>query len=338
MHSTKSDAVLITLACLGAGALTACGPSPDDRREALRADAEREFGRPAPGAAPPQAGERPPGGTEAPEGAGPPVGPGAAGSTDPEGGDPGGTDPGGTDPASVSAGDPAPDSSAGPPAGAETQPLVPPPTEEPGVTPAPANQEPGASALLADADEAYSGLSSLRAAFVQRVEVPLLDRTTQGHGVWLQAGRDRFRMDFAEPPDDLFVADGEFLWLYQPSANPGQVLQCELAEGQRAAGGADVLARILSEARESYDARYEGTAIVSGARTHVIELTPSGPSEYRQVRIWIADGDRLVRRFRIVEENETIRTVTLAELEPNVSLDRSLFAFSMPDGADVFDC
>ena len=232
--------------------------------------------------------------------------------------------------------DPPPSSRPSP--GGQAAAPVSPPVEEPVAIPAPAGQEPDAAILLADADRAYSGLRSLRATFVQRVEVPLLDRTSQGFGDWLQAGRDRFRMDFTDPPEDLFVADGEFLWLYQPSATPGQVLQCELAGGRRAAGGADVLARILSEARESYDSRYEGTAIVSGVRTHVIELRPRGPADYREVRVWIADRDRLVRRFRIVEENETIRTVTLADLEPNARLDSSLFTFTLPDGADVFDC
>jgi len=197
-------------------------------------------------------------------------------------------------------------------------------------------QEPAAALLLEEADAAYSGLTSLRAAFVQRVDLPLVDRTAQGHGTWYQAGRGRFRMDFVDPPDDVFVADGSSLWLYQPSATPGQVIKAPLGGGGQA-GGADVLANILSEARASYDADYEGTAIVSGKRCHVIALTPRGPSEYRLVRVWVADGDRLVRRFRIEEVNETIRTVTLAELEPNVPLSDSLFRFTPPAGVQVFD-
>jgi len=55
------------------------------------------------------------------------------------------------------------------------------------------------------------------------------------------------------------------------------------------------------------------------------------------VRVWVAAEDRLVRRFRIEEENETIRTVTLADLEPNVPLADSLFLFSPPPGVPVFE-
>ena len=78
--------------------------------------------------------------------------------------------------------------------------------------------------------------------------------------------------------------------------------------------------------------------IVSGVRTRELRLIPRGPSDYREVRVWVADDDRLVRRFRIVEQNETIRTVTLADLEPNVSLPSSLFDFVLPEGAEVFPC
>lgn len=273
-------------------AATACADSAEQRREAVRAEAERQFGRPAAVEASPTQ-EDPP----------------AAG------------------------GDPVPT----PPTTDPDVPAMARDDEHVDPSAAPSAQEVDPDAILAGADAAYAGLSSLRAAFVQRIDVPLLDRTSQGHGVWYQEGRDRFRMEFIDPPEDVFVADGEFLWLWQPSANPNQVIKSALAGGSRAAGGADVLGRILSEARASYDAVYEGTAIVSGETTHVIALTPSGASDYRLVRIWVATGDRLVRRFRIEEENETIRTVTLASLEPDVPLADSLFLFIPPPGVPIFE-
>ena len=339
MHSTSSEtrrrwAVL----CLSAALFGGCGESPEERRATLRAEAEREFGRPATGESGREAAATP-----SPEAS-------AAGEADgrAETGQ-GGRAPGGREGASparvASSGSVDPEGGS-----AETRgPSAAPPTPDPrladpdapsaGVseTTPPTGQEPTAESVLADADAAYSGLSSLRAAFVQRVDLPLVDRSAQGHGIWLQEGRDRFLMDFTEPADDVFVADGEFLWLYQPSATPGQVIKSALEGGGQAAGGADVLGRILSEARASYDAVYEGSAIVSGVRTHVIALTPRGPSDYRLVRVWIADADRLVRRFRIEEENETIRTVTLAELEPNVPIDPSVFVFVVPDGVQTFE-
>lgn len=190
--------------------------------------------------------------------------------------------------------------------------------------------------VLAGAEDAYSSLASLRASFLQVMEVPLLDRTSSGTGIWYQKGRNRFRMDFEDPPDDEIVADGRYVWIYHPSQNPRQVIRSELAAGETDSGTADLLARILSEARTSYDARYDGRESIDGVTTHVVNLTPIGRSPYRSVRIWIGSQDRLVRRFQIVEKNESIRTVTLSDLEPNAALADSLFRFTVPPGADVF--
>ena len=45
---------------------------------------------------------------------------------------------------------------------------------------------------------------------------------------------------------------------------------------------------------------------------------------------------RLVRRFKITEENGTVRTVELHELDPNASIPDEVFSFTPPAGTDVF--
>ncbi|MFQ5678684.1 MAG: outer membrane lipoprotein carrier protein LolA [Gemmatimonadota bacterium] len=196
---------------------------------------------------------------------------------------------------------------------------------------------PDVEELLARAERTYDGLSSLRARFHQTIDVPLLDRHREGSGLWYQKGRGHFRMDFQDPPDDEIVADGRFLWLYYPSTNPKQVIRSTLTEGSTRAGTADLLARILAEARSGYRGRYEGRQELAGVQTHLIRLRPLGRSPYREVAVWIGVPDDLVRRFRITEENETVRSVTLSGLEPNVSLPDSLFRFTPPPDADVFE-
>lgn len=197
-------------------------------------------------------------------------------------------------------------------------------------------QEFDVAALLAEAEGAYGSLASLRASFVQVMEVPLLERISSGSGTWFQKGRNRFKMDFEDPPDDEIVADGTYLWLYHPSQNPNQVIRSELDAGGTDSGTADLLARILGEARTAYEAHYDGREPLDGTPMHVVSLTPIGRSPYRSVRIWVGTSDRLVRRFQIVEVNESVRTVTLSNLEPNAALEDSLFRFTVPPGADVF--
>ena len=227
-----------------------------------------------------------------------------------------------------------------PPAGEppkETESGDPPPARTPAPK-IPDQGEPGpvdVDSLLALANAAYASLDRLRAAFSQRIENPLLGRTREGRGTWHQAGRNRFRMDFDEPADDVYVADGSCLWLYEPSLHD-QVIVSALEEGVEI-GTIDILGRLLSQARTSYNAVDEGTADIDDVETRVVSLTPRElPARYVEVRLWIGEPGRYVRRFRIREENQTLRTVTLTRLEPQAPIDPSVFDYAPPAGVPVF--
>ena len=213
------------------------------------------------------------------------------------------------------------------------------PPPDPGPSdPSPADPGPGevgVDSLLALADAAYAGLDRLRAAFSQRIENPLLGRTREGHGMWYQAGRNRFRMDFEVPADDIYIADGSCLWLYEPSLHD-QVMVSRLEEGVEL-GTIDILGRLLAEARTRYDAVDAGVEAIEGTETRVVALTPRQlAARYVEVRLWIGVADHYVRRFRVREENETVRTVTLTRIEPQAPIAPSLFAYAPPSGVQIF--
>lgn len=192
--------------------------------------------------------------------------------------------------------------------------------------------------LLGRAEVRYDSLHSLRAAFQQTIDVPLLEKSRTGHGTWYQEGRARFRMDFVEPAGDLIVADGTHLWLYYPSTNPGQVVRTTLEGDPTGVAMVDLEGRIFREARSGYDAKLAGTETIDGVMTCRVLLTPqdSASTTYRKVRVWVGAKDLLVRRFEITEENQTVRTVTLSHLRPGVPIPDSLFRFTPPPGVDVF--
>ncbi|WP_420617064.1 LolA family protein [Candidatus Palauibacter sp.] len=213
--------------------------------------------------------------------------------------------------------------------------------DEPGPAdddPGPADDESGqvgVDSLLALANAAYASLDRLKAAFAQRIENPLLGRTREGRGTWYQAGRNRFRMDFDEPAGDIYVADGSCLWLYEPSLHD-QVMVSPLEEGVEI-GTVDILGRLLSQARTAYDAVDEGAGEIAGVETRIVSLTPRElPARYVEIRLWIGVSDRYVRRFRIREENQTLRTVTLTPLEPQARIDPGVFEYAPPQGVPVF--
>jgi len=191
--------------------------------------------------------------------------------------------------------------------------------------------------LLDRAEEVYESLASMQADFEQTIEIPLLARRRDGSGIWYQKGRGRFKMDFTDPAGDVIVADGSHLWLYYPSTHPDQVIRSEIDANVTGAGMVDLQGRIFEEAGTGYDAVLQGSEEVHGHPTWRIALTPTGPSPYRRVRVWIDQQSFLVRRFEILEENETVRTVILDHLRPNADIPDSVFEFDPPADADVFE-
>lgn len=198
--------------------------------------------------------------------------------------------------------------------------------------------DPEARAVLERAEARYDSLASLRAGFSQVIEVPLLNRRREGRGTWYQEGRARFRLDFEEPEGDLIVADGRHLWLYYPSTHPGQVIRARLEAHPTGTEMLDLQGRIFREASTRYEATYGGRGEVDGAPVHEVRLEPRETgSPYRRVRVWVDVRSYLVRRFEITEVNETVRTLTLRDLEPDVPLPDCLFRFEPPEGVEVFE-
>ena len=206
----------------------------------------------------------------------------------------------------------------------------------PGATVAQETGDPDVRDLLGRAEAIYDGLSSMRARFDQTIEITLLGRKRTGSGDWYQKGAGRFKMDFTDPEGDVIVSDGVTLWLYYPSTHPGQVIRSTIDANATGAGMVDLQGRIFEEAAEAYDAMLEGRRDVEGHETWLVTLTPRAESPYRKVRVWIDTGTLLVRRFEITEENETLRTVVLRDLQPDAPIEDAVFRFTPPAGTDVF--
>lgn len=191
--------------------------------------------------------------------------------------------------------------------------------------------------VLTRAERVYDALGSLQAEFEQTIEVTLLGRSRSGSGTWYQKGRGRFKMDFSDPADDVIVADGRHLWLYYPSTHPDQVIRSTIDASVTGAGMVDLQGRIFDEAAAAYEAELEGREEVGGRETFRIFLTPRGESPYRHVRVWVDAESYLVRKFEIMERNETLRTVVLRDLQPDHAIPDATFSFTPPAGADVFE-
>lgn len=210
----------------------------------------------------------------------------------------------------------------------------------PGLDGRAADTAPDADAIVRRAAATYDSLRSLRARFRQVLEMRVFDppRRREGEGTWYQRKPSFLRMDFSDPEGDVIVSDGEHLWLYYPSTHPGQVVRTGLASPGRGAPAVDLQGRIFRQARTVYRPEHRGREQVTGRPAHVLELRPRGEgAEYRRVRVWVDVKSYLVRRLEFHDRSQTVRTITLDEIERDVSLPDSLFRFEPPPDAEVFE-
>jgi outer membrane lipoprotein-sorting protein len=190
-----------------------------------------------------------------------------------------------------------------------------------------------AATILARAAEAYQAVKTLRSEFVQRIEIRALEREKEGRGVVYQKKPNYFLMRFEEPKGDVVVADGEWFWMYYPSAQPDQVVRTAI---NRTAEGATLGGEFLVNPTQRYVATYIGRESVGDRPAHLLSLVPKFEAPYTLVRVWIDAQDYLVRKFQVFEENETVRTITLRNVEAGIDLPDELFHFTPPPGVEVF--
>jgi outer membrane lipoprotein-sorting protein len=179
----------------------------------------------------------------------------------------------------------------------------------------------------------YEQVTRFCADFTQHLSVPLLGDERTGTGQMCQSRPNKFAMRFSDPEGDLVVVDGEWVWLYYPSLDPNQVIRFAMADG---AGAYDFHKEFLDEPATKYDVTYESLEEVAGRQTHRLRLLPLARASYESAVIWIDEQEPVLRQVRIVDENGTVRTITLerVDLDP-IAVGDDWFTFTPPPGAQV---
>jgi outer membrane lipoprotein carrier protein len=198
--------------------------------------------------------------------------------------------------------------------------------------PVAAQTAPDPFAPLEAASRVYRGAAAVCSDFRQVLSVPLLGEDRTGVGRLCSRQPNKFSMRFTQPAGDLVVADGSWLWVYQPSSDAKQVLRAALATGPR---GIDFYAEFLDAPRTKYKAELEARETIDGRSLDHVVLTPLRAAPYRTAELWIDPQGAHVRKVVIREENGTVRTITLSAVQANPTLAADVFSFTPPTGAQV---
>lgn len=192
---------------------------------------------------------------------------------------------------------------------------------------APAEQAaPSAQAAPAGLQEFFSGIDTIRGEFRQ----VLFD--TRGQAVERSAGEfailkpGRFRWHYTEPYEQLIVADGDNIWLYDQDFEQVTVREQTDSLSQSPA-------MLLGGAADALDAfRYLGSYSQDGRDW--LRLEPAAPeSDFRAVDLSFAGGD--LELMELTDALGQVTRIEFTELVMNESLDDALFTFTPPPGVDV---
>ncbi len=193
--------------------------------------------------------------------------------------------------------------------------------------------------ILNHATTAYQKVTTIRASFDQTLTSGLTGDTTAGKGEMTQLRPNFLSVRFTEPAGDRIVADGTWLWVYAPSATPGQVIKMPLAANndEPNAPAVDFVQTFISSPRAHFDVSPGKADSVEGHKAHTVVLVPRKPGQYTKATVWIDDDDGVIRQFEVVDGTGTTRRIRFTKLAFNTPVDKSVFVYRPPNGVKVVD-
>lgn len=203
-------------------------------------------------------------------------------------------------------------------------------------TPTPQKRQ-DVDAIIRSAVAAWSKVHTLRATFEQTVVNPITGSSLVSKGELQQRKPSRLAITFSDPAGDRIVADGKDVWVFLPSATPGQVIK--MTNAAAGASNTDLIGQFLSTPRRKYTAADAGADSVGGRRARVLVLTAKAGEAlpFLRAKVWVDAKDSLIRQFESTDANGITRHVRLLTLTPNAAVRSSAFTFSVPEGVRVVE-
>jgi chaperone LolA len=170
------------------------------------------------------------------------------------------------------------------------------------------------------------GLQSLQAQFKQT----LTDRNgltvEEANGTLAIRRPDRFRWDYREPNEQVIVADGSRIWLYD--ADLEQVTVRKLDDTLSATPA------MLLSGQGNLQENFSVTQTSQEGGVFWVRMQPKrDDTDFKWVRLGF-DGNAL-KFMQLADKLGQTTNLEFSQLERNPALDPSRFTFTVPPGADV---
>lgn len=193
-----------------------------------------------------------------------------------------------------------------------------------------------AAAQLERTARLYTGSRGLRAEFTQRVKNPITSSEAASAGSYLQRGPGVFSVNFSQPAGDRIVSDGRTLWVYVPSATPGQVLKLPVGVG--APGGVDLVGQFFTSPSRKFTTTDGGLATIGTASLRKLVLVPKTDIGFTRAVLWVVPATGMLKQLEVTEGSGLVRTLSFTTITTRgAPLAADAFTFVVPRGITVVD-
>ena len=175
-------------------------------------------------------------------------------------------------------------------------------------------------------DRFISNLQTLQAEFKQTLTDGKGQITDQSSGTLAIHRPNRFRWDYRQPHEQLIVADGTRIWLYDSDLQQVTVRRLDVSLSATPAmllSGEGKLADNFSVTETSQD---------KSAQWVMMEPKRSD-TDFKWVRLGFAGND--LKFMQLADKLGQITTLEFSDIQKNLPLDPARFTFTVPPGADV---
>ncbi|VAX09016.1 Outer membrane lipoprotein carrier protein LolA [hydrothermal vent metagenome] len=170
-------------------------------------------------------------------------------------------------------------------------------------------------------------LGTLQANFEQSVLDDTHSKATRFQGVLYLRRPGQFRWDYSEPYEQLIVADGNRIWVYDSDleqvSHSSQEDTLKGTPAQLLSGTAPV------------EESFEVIDIGESQGMEWVELIPRD-KESQFIRILLAFMGKELRRMEMADQFGQITRFQFTDIQRNLELPDKLFEFEMPEGVDSY--
>ncbi|WP_162846764.1 outer membrane lipoprotein chaperone LolA [Marinicella litoralis] len=167
-------------------------------------------------------------------------------------------------------------------------------------------------------------LSTLKAEFTQYELTQSNKKVDINSGTVWMATPSQFRWQYVDPIEQLIVADGSQVWVYDEDLEQVTVKQQN--------NNLNPIYVIINDelSQQHYDIRY----VTTDKQIDWISLTPREESEDVKY-VWLAVENNAISTIKVFNTYDQIMVFEFAQIEKNPDLDQQLFQFTPPEGVDV---